>query len=263
MSLADESLFIPAAGSPFVRARSFAWNLVSTRSTQFGYFDELFGHPVWKGRKILDFGGNVGTFLSGAGTRVDHENYWCIDLNKDVIEQGRRMYHRAHFIHYDRYNSQYNPHGVRHLPLPDCGVNFDIIVAFSVFTHTDQSEMLELLASLKEMLAPRGVLAFTFWDPHCDMSRSDPAYSSGDLVRRHFYAPDLDEDVRRARWSILINDRLYLEPGRELCHQTRAGEPLESYCSFFTVSYMASLFPDATIHPPVSPEWQYCCILRR
>jgi hypothetical protein len=25
---------------------------------------------------------------------------------------------------------------------------------------------------------------------------------------------------------------------------------------------MASLFPDATVHPPVSPEWQYCCILK-
>lgn len=262
MSLADESLFIPSAGSPFVRGRSFAWNLVSTRSTQFGYFDELLGRPVWKGRKVLDFGGNVGTFLVGAGSRVDHEDYWCIDLNKDVVEQGGRTYPRAHFIHYDRYSSQYNPNGVRYLPVPDPGLKFDIILAFSVFTHTDRSEMLELVGSLRKMLAPDGVLAFTFWDPHYDLSQSDPAYPSGDLVRRHFYSPGLDETVRRARWSILINDKLFLEPGDDLCHQTRAGEPLESYCSFFTADYMAALFPDATVHPPVSPEWQHCCILK-
>jgi hypothetical protein len=40
------------------------------------------------------------------------------------------------------------------------------------------------------------------------------------------------------------------------------GKPLESYCSFFTVDYMASLFPDATIHPPVTPEWQHCSVVK-
>ncbi len=262
MSFADEALYIPAAGSPFVEGRSFAWNLVSTRSTQFGYFDDLLGHPTWKGRKLLDFGGNVGTFLVGAGSRVNHDDYWCLDLNQDVVEQGRRTYPRAHFVHYNRYSSQYNPNGVRHLPVPDCGVKFDIILAFSVFTHTDRSEMLELVGSLRRMLAPEGVLAFTFWDPHSDMSQSDPTHPSARQVRRHFHSRADDEAVQQARWWVLINDNLYVEPGDELCHQTRAGDPLESYCSFFTADYMASLFPDATVHPPVSPEWQHCCILK-
>lgn len=262
MSIADEALYIPAAGSPFVEARAFAWNLVSTRSTQFGYFDDLLEHPEWKGRKILDFGGNVGTFLVGAGSRVDHDDYWCLDLNQDVVEQGRRTYPRAHFVHYNRYSPQYNPNGVRYLPVPDCGVKFDIILAFSVFTHIDRSEMLELVGSLRSMLAPEGVLAFTFWDPHSDMSQADPTQPSVHHVGRHFDARADDEKIHGARWWVLINDDLYVEPGDELCHQTRAGEPLESYCAFFTADYMASLFPDGTVHAPVSPEWQYCCILR-
>ena len=119
-----------------------------------------------EGPKILDFGGNVGTFLVGAGSQVDHDDYWCLDLNQDVVEQGQRTYPRAHFVHYNRYSSQYNPNGVRYLPVPDSGVKLDIILAFSVFTHIDQSEMLELVGSLRSMLAPEGVLAFTFWDPH-------------------------------------------------------------------------------------------------
>jgi SAM-dependent methyltransferase len=263
MSLADEALFIPRAGSPFIEGRSFAWNLVSTRSTQFGYFDQLLQHPVWEGRKVLDFGGNVGTFLVGAGSRVDHNDYWCIDLNRDVVEQGRRTHPRAHFVHYDRYSSQYNPHGVRYLSVPDPGVMFDFILAFSVFTHTDRSEMLELVGSLRNMLAPEGVLAFTFWDPHHDMIQTDPTNPSRLLVRRHFHDRGADETIQRARWCVLINDKLFVEPGDELSHQTRVGEPLESYCSFFTADYMASLFPDATVHSPVSPEWQHCCILKK
>jgi SAM-dependent methyltransferase len=262
MSLADEALYIPAAGSLFEEGRRFAWNLVSTRQTQFGYFDQVLERPTWKGSKILDFGGNVGTFLRGAGSRVEYDDYWCLDLNQDVVEQGQRTYPRAHFVHYNRYSSQYNPNGIRHLPIPDCGMKFDIILAFSVFTHIDRSELLELVGSLRSVLAPEGVLAFTFWDPHSDMSQCDPAHPSVHQVRRHFDSRADDEAVQRARWWVLINDNLYVEPGDELCHQTRAGEPLENYCSFFTADYMASLFPDATVHPPVSPEWQYCCILR-
>src|SRR5262245_9526257 len=106
MSLNDEARFVPANGSLFAKARSFAWNLVSTRQTQFRYFDQVLGQPVWKGRKILDFGGNVGTFLGCASEHVDHENYWCLDLNLDVVEQGQRTYPRAHFMHYNRYSSQ-------------------------------------------------------------------------------------------------------------------------------------------------------------
>jgi hypothetical protein len=262
MALADEALFVPANGSLFAKARSFAWNLVSTRQTQFGYFDQALGHPVWKGRKILDFGGNVGTFLGSAGDRIDHADYWCLDLNRDVVEQGQRMYPRAHFVHYNRYSSQYNPNGIRYLPVPDCGVKFDIILAFSVFTHIDRGEMIELVGSLRSMLADEGVLAFTFDDPHYDRSLSDSERPAGSPVLWNLESRGLQDIAEHARWYILIDDDLYVEPGDELCQQTRAGKPLESYCSFYTVDYITSLFPDAKISPPVSPEWQYCCVLK-
>jgi hypothetical protein len=77
MSLADEALFVAGAGSLFREGRSFAWNLFPSRRTQFSYFDQLLERPIWKGRKVLDLGGNVGTFLVGAGDDVDHDDYWC------------------------------------------------------------------------------------------------------------------------------------------------------------------------------------------
>jgi SAM-dependent methyltransferase len=250
------------------------WTLISTRVTQFDYFDRLLDRPAWEGRKVLDFGGNIGTFLVGAGDRVDHADYVCLDLNRQVIEEGRLAYPRARFVHYDRYSPQYNPSGIRGLPIPDLGTDFDIILAFSVFTHTDSSEMVELVEQLRARLAPRGVLAFTFCDPGYDRSLSDPSLPPGSgvrnvLLRQRDESPWLDdaaidamvERAGRSRWCILIDDRLYVEPGAELCHQTRAGRPLESYCAYFTVGFVASLFPDARVLPPAKPEWQHCCIL--
>jgi SAM-dependent methyltransferase len=262
MSRADEALFVDGADSFFWKGRRFEWNLVSTRLTQFSYFDRQLGSPAWRGRKILDFGGNVGTFLAGAGDRVDHADYWCVDLNRAVVEQGRRAYPRAHFVHYDRYSSQYNPQGVRRLPVPDLGVKFDIILAFSVFTHVDRSEMVELVGSLRRLLSPGGVLAFTFFDPYYDRSLTDPTQPPGSAMERYPNAQSNGGSGRRPQWYVLIDDDLYVEPGDDFCHQTRLGKPLESYCSYFAADYMQKLFPDATVLPPVSPEWQHCCILR-
>lgn len=262
MSLHDEQRLSDAAKSLFAPVSAFSWNLVSTRLTQFPYFDELLGRPVWKDRRILDFGGNIGTFLESAGDNVDHEDYWCIDLNPAVIQEGRQLYPRAHFVHFNRYSPQYNPHGIRHLPIPDCGVKFDFILGFSVFTHVDQTEMLELVDSLRRMLAPDGVLAFTFLDPQYDRSLSNPAMRRGSTVLLNLGPRRHDEVLKNARWFVLLDNQIFVEPADALCHQTRNGKPLESFCSFFTADYMKSLFPAATVHAPVQREWQHCCILR-
>ncbi len=262
MSLQDVHRLSDDARRVFAPTSAFSWNLVSTRRTQFPYFDELLGRPDWKGRKILDFGGNIGTFLDSAGDRVDHNDYWCIDINPAVIAQGRLLFPRAHFVHFNRYNSQYNSHGVRNLPIPDCGVKFDFILGFSVFTHVDATEMVESVRALRQMLSPDGVLAFTFLEPHYDRSLSDPALPRGSTVLFNLGPRENYELVKNARWFVLVDNRIYLEPGDTLSHQKRNGKPLESFCSFFTAEHMKSLFPGSEIHAPVQREWQHCCVLR-
>lgn len=262
MSLQDVHQLNDEARKVFAPTSSFSWNLVSTRRTQFPYFDELLGHPVWKDRKILDFGGNIGTFLESAGKNVDHKDYWCIDINPAVIAQGRALYPRAHFLHFNRYNSQYNPHGMRNHPIPDCGVKFDFILAFSVFTHVDEKEMVESVGALRQMLSADGLLAFTFLEPNYDRSLSDPALPRGSSVLWNLGPRSNYELVKNARWFVLIDNRIYIEPGDEVCHQTRTGTPLESFCSFFSSDHIKTLFPGAEVHAPVQREWQHCCVLR-
>jgi SAM-dependent methyltransferase len=262
MSVHDDQILAEEAKRLFADSRTFSWNLVSTRRTLFPYFNQQLDYPNWQGRKILDFGGNVGSFLASAGDNVNHEDYWCIDLNPAVIAHGRLTYPRAHFVHFNRYSPQYNPHGVRHFPIPDCGVKFDIIIAFSVFTHVDLHEMTVLVGALRRMLAPRGVLAFTFFDPKYDRSLSDPRLRRGSTVLRNIGPRGQSEMVKRARWFVIIENRLYVEPGTIVSNQTRQAAPLESYTSFFNAEFVQSLFAGAIVKPPVQSEWQHCCIVR-
>jgi len=236
---------------------------ISQRQNQFLYFDELLDHPVWKGSKVLDFGGNVGGFLAGAGDKVDHDDYWCLDVTKAAIEEGQQSFPRAHFVHFNRYSSYFNPDGVPYLTVPDLGLKFDFILAFSVFTHTHEREMLELVRQLRSNLAPEGVLAFTFSDPQYDKSLSNPELPPRTGILCQF---DETSDDPRGKmhlgWCVVIDEQVVMEPGDEYCQQKRRGRPGESYCSYFTSSYMTSLFPGAKIRPPVAREWQHCCILR-
>jgi 2-polyprenyl-3-methyl-5-hydroxy-6-metoxy-1,4-benzoquinol methylase len=243
---------------------------ISDRTSQFHYFDEQLGRPDWTGKKVLDFGGNVGGFLSNAQGRVDPRLYWCLDVYRPALAQGRQAHPHAHFVHFDRYNSEYNPTGIPGLPIPDLGTQFDFILVFSVFTHVDTSEMLELVEQLQTRLTPGGVLAFTFCDHLYERSLSNPALQGTDLrkvlLERQEIEPNLDverllAEAATARWCIVTDGVLHYEPGPSISQLVRRGQPFECYDAFYTPEAMQSLFPQARIFPPVPPEVQHCCVL--
>ena len=67
-----------------------------------------------------------------------------MDVVKEAIDEGRRQFPVSHWVHYDRYNCSFNPEGTADIPIPDLGVEFDFIVAYSVFTHIAREEMHDL-----------------------------------------------------------------------------------------------------------------------
>ncbi|HEX8088237.1 MAG TPA: class I SAM-dependent methyltransferase, partial [Blastocatellia bacterium] len=138
----------------------------STKTGQFTYFSLQVGEPVWRGKDVLDFGGNIGNILQDPNSTIDEERYWCLDVVEDATAKGRVAYPKSHWVFYNRYCFSFNPHGIPHLPLPDLGKTFDYIVAYSVFTNTTVTDMLELVSQLENILAPGGTLAFTFIDPY-------------------------------------------------------------------------------------------------
>jgi len=225
------------------------------KAGQFAYFDEQLDHPDWRGKLVLDFGGNRGNIFFDAECKIEPRDYYCVDVIKDAIDDGRRTFPDAHWAHYDRYNCSFNPDGVADLAIPDFGVPFDIILAYSVFTHTTLEEMHELVAQLHAMLVPGGKLAFTFIDPHWEDNLKWRLERSGAEV-------DLDgllDRSRDARWCSLVNGTdLYVESNGEWSNEPGA---CMTYHVFHTEEFMREQFPHATIRPPVNGEMQHCCII--
>lgn len=241
---------------------------LSTRTWQFTYFALQLGDSAWQGKDVLDFGGNIGNILRDPNSTIDVERYWCIDVDEEAIERGRNTYPAAHWLTYNRFCFFFNSHGVPHLKLPDIEQRFDYIVAYSVFTNTPTTEMLQLIGELQGLLKRDGALAFTFIDPNY---HSWPGRYDGDNLRWRLEKikveenPDIDvaaiaNKARDASWCIMVN-------GKDLYLETEEIAPCEpeqqrSCYVFHTEAFIKSLYPGATILPPVNDEMQHCCILR-
>ena len=243
------------------------------KSGQFAYFDGQLGRPRWRGRKVLDFGGSAGYLLLNPDCAILEDDYYCLDVVRDAVEEGRARFPRAHFVHYDRYNCSFNPEGAACLRVPDIGVEFDFVLAYSVFTHTGREEMNELVSQLRALLAPGGALAFTFIDPRHRSWPDSPERRDWDNLRwrlekvRMEENPDVDVDstAERARAAsrqcILVNGSdLYLDTD-EIAHYEP--EAQRTCYVFHTEEYVKSLFPEATVLPPANDEMQHCCVVRR
>lgn len=236
-------------------------SFITQNDGQFPYFNLQLGEPKWQGKKVLDFGGNIGNVLHHPNSTIDHENYWCIDVSRDAIDAGRKSAPNAHFVFYDRYNPEYNPLGKKALPLPISEAAFDFILALSVFTHTSESEMTDFVYQLRGRLKSGGRLAFTFLDPHytpadshlCNLKyygeqRMDPL-----AMETFFDRAAQFQDLRSctlAGGTLKINDSPAISDTQET-----------EYLVFYTTQYLRTIFPDTEILDPVPPfARQHCCV---
>jgi len=241
---------------------------VSNRLGQFRYFDQQLGKPAWSGKRVLDLGGNRGNLLIDSNAAIDQDNYWCIDVYRDAISKGKETLPKAHWIFYNRYNIQYNPVGIKDMKLPDTGEEFDFILAYSVFTHTSKAEMIDLVTQLRSLLTEGGSLAFTFLDPQWNAFDGDPYPGSNMKWRLQVNKsehPEIDVDpmlakAKGAKWVTLIDDELYVDDERQP-ESSLTGQ--RAYIVLCDPEHMKTIFPEAEILPPVAPERQHCCIIRR
>lgn len=228
----------------------------SVKTSQFAYFDKQLDHPEWSGKSVLDFGGNRGNILRDPSCQIEPRNYYCLDVIKDAIDEGRNSFPGAHWFHYDRFNCSFNPNGVMDLPVPEFEHKFDIVLAYSVFTHTTLAEMIDLVRQLEASLAPGGMLAFTFIDPHWNENlkwRLERTNVEGDREV-------LLERSRGARWCSLVNGELFIENNG---HWSNEADACLAYHVFYTEDFLREQFPQAIIRPPVNDEMQHCCVIRK
>jgi hypothetical protein len=233
---------------------------------QFHYFDQQLGHPDWTAKAVLDFGGNIGNLLVDSGKRIRPQDYYCIDVIREAIDEGRIQFPDAHWVHYNRYNCSFNPGGSVDVRIPDLGAEFDFILAYSVFTHIARDEMHDLVGQLRARLKQSGTLAFTFIDPH---HLSWPETYAGDNLRWRLESArgtasgndvsGLLERAHGAAWCALVDGtELHVESDR-----IDGLREVMTYHVFYTPTFLQQEFPDARILPPLEGEMQACCLLRR
>lgn len=240
----------------------------SGKSGQFAYFNRQLDYPDWSGQAVLDFGGNVGNLLLDPDCTIHPEDYYCVDVIQEALEEGRQRSPQAHWVHFNRYNCSFNPEGINCLPIPDMGIAFGMILAYSVFTHTTREEMKDLIEQLQARLAPGGALAFTFIDPH--FTAWPETYEGNNLKwrleRAHEMNPSVDvdgllEQSRGAAWCALVDGtELYVNGNGVWRNEAQI---CMTYNVYYTVEFLQREFPLAAIRPPVNGEMQHCCIIRK
>ena len=128
---------------------------------------EIFSYNTdidWEQSQILDFGCNVGNFLNYATSQMKN-NYTGVDLNLPSIQVARQNHPSQKFIHYNKWHLSFNPTGVPYVNITDVIPDkFDVIILYSVFTHSTIFETRKELDVLKTMLNPGGKILFTIWD---------------------------------------------------------------------------------------------------
>ena len=130
------------------------------REHRLEYLKSATGIEDFSDMDLLDWGGNRGNLIRDG---INIKSYTCVDIDAQAIEFGKHDFPQHTWIHYNKFHPVYNVQGSN--LLTDVSDNsFDLIFAYSVFTHDTLSEMLNELDMLKDKLRDQGVLCASFID---------------------------------------------------------------------------------------------------
>lgn len=109
--------------------------------------------------KVLDFGCNHANFLN----EKFFGKYIGLDVDSSIIENNKKIHPQHQWIHYDKYNYQYNCKNTTTDSWPNIPTSIETAIAFSVFTHTTFDEFSYTIDKLKLHIVPGGDILATFF----------------------------------------------------------------------------------------------------
>ena len=194
---------------------------------------------------ILDFGSNCGNLLL-SNKIINDNQYTGIDVYKKAIDIGGRLRPNANWIWYNRFNPVYNPTGDKVLPKID--KKFDMIISYSVFTHTTADDMVEMIEHLFTYLKDGGSIYFTY----CNIKNKP-------LVNwfRNRRSPTCDEVPDDKDFVYLTDDRITTDYPSEKCVH---------FVSFYNEEWLTRLlskFNPISYAPPGGKWLQDCIVLTK
>ena len=119
---------------------------------------------------VLDFGSGCGRVARQMILQTPRpKRYLGIDLHRGMVEWCRNNLGAAapdfRFEHHDVFNAGFNPDRARPdtLPFPADDHAFSLVLAWSVFTHTTQSQAEHYLGEVARVLRPAGTFVSTWF----------------------------------------------------------------------------------------------------
>ncbi|MFX0197453.1 MAG: class I SAM-dependent methyltransferase [Candidatus Hodarchaeota archaeon] len=108
------------------------------------------GHPFESASKVLDFGCGTSRILRYMVEFMPGPQYYGSEVFSENIKWGRSAFPEVTYIQHGNYPP---------LEIRDCA--FDIIYAYSIFTHYEEKLHLQWLSELERLLKPEGLLILT------------------------------------------------------------------------------------------------------
>lgn len=129
----------------------------------FTYFQTL--HPEITNGTVLDYGSGYGKFLYTSDGKFSQENYTAVDVQKSVLEEGKKFFPHSNFVHYNGFNIGCNKTGVKGCrPMLKNGY-YDTIVSYSALpVCTTIEDSLETINWLFNILRPGGKMLLSWLD---------------------------------------------------------------------------------------------------
>jgi len=166
--------------------------------------------------KVLDFGAGVGYSVPFFARHLPAARLTCLDVSKRSLELGASQHgSRAEFVHFD---------GAR-IPYDDD--SFDAALASCVFHHIPHAEHVVLLAEIRRVLKPGGVLTVFEHNPLNPLTRHAVNTCEFDEHAELILAPTMRKRVRDAGFgSVAIRYRIFFP------HALRALRGLEPHLTW-------------------------------
>jgi SAM-dependent methyltransferase len=129
----------------------------------FTYFQML--HPAITNGTVLDYGSGYGKFLYTSDGDFSQENYTAVDVNKNVLEEGKKFFPHANFVHYDGFNITHNRTGVHNFRPMLKDRYYDTIVSYATLpVVTTIEDSVETINWLFNLLRPGGKMLLSWLD---------------------------------------------------------------------------------------------------
>lgn len=133
------------------------------RANRIRYIKEATGWTSLANKRILDWGGNAGNLLRDGLElgEIKASDYVCVDVDNEVMVQCAHEIPQATWITRQHQNPMYSPEIKQSIypELPDHA--FDLVFAYSVYSHESHRVLMSDLDFLRRHLAIGGTLLFT------------------------------------------------------------------------------------------------------